>query len=338
MIDADGENINYKTEYLIDGRKRIFYEPTVIGPVEIHISKDNEPIDGSPIIVNAFDPSAVNLIDFPDKIQINATNRFIIDPTKAGKGSLKVSVKGPNNRSLPITVLKRSNGPHTIFVLFNRIPIPETPLRVFVESKDVKRASNEPIEERTTYRGHGIIEQYQRLKDGSLRLVLHFDKPEQSDWEQIRGEYSIQIKKPLDDNQESIVRSTQTSEVGERERGRSLYPKQHDQERARSLSSQTILDPVHSRLSKSNENIAQLTSQKYSTSPNEQQNRERSIKLEDRYASMPSIKPLSSLQIQQFNSIKEKFEHQQPIDVVFGMKDYFVVRRYSTTIILTINI
>ncbi|CAF4639259.1 unnamed protein product, partial [Rotaria sp. Silwood2] len=223
-------------------------------------------------------------------------------------------------------------------VLFNRIPIPETPLRVFVESKDVKRASNEPIEERTTYRGHGIIEQYQRLKDGSLRLVLHFDKPEQSDWEQIRGEYSIQIKKPLDDNQESIVRSTQTSEVGERERGRSLYPKQHDQERARSLSSQTILDPVHSRLSKSNENIAQLTSQKYSTSPNEQQNRERSIKLEDRYASMPSIKPLSSLQIQQFNSIKEKFEHQQPIDVVFGMKDYFVVRRYSTTIILTINI
>ncbi|CAF4697156.1 unnamed protein product [Rotaria sp. Silwood2] len=79
-------------------------------PVEIHISKDNEPIDGSPIIVNAFDPSAVNLIDFPDKIQINATNRFIIDPTKAGKGSLKVSVKGPNNRSLPITVLKRSNG------------------------------------------------------------------------------------------------------------------------------------------------------------------------------------------------------------------------------------
>ncbi|CAF5161751.1 unnamed protein product, partial [Rotaria sp. Silwood1] len=47
IYDADRKCINYKTEYLIDGRKRIFYEPTVIGPVEIHILKDNEPIDGS---------------------------------------------------------------------------------------------------------------------------------------------------------------------------------------------------------------------------------------------------------------------------------------------------
>lgn len=31
MIDADGNIINYKTEYLLDGRKQIFYEPTVVG-------------------------------------------------------------------------------------------------------------------------------------------------------------------------------------------------------------------------------------------------------------------------------------------------------------------
>ncbi|CAF1246383.1 unnamed protein product [Rotaria sordida] len=266
IYDADGKNINYKTEYLIDGRKRIFYEPTVIGPVEIHIAKDNEPIDGSPLIVHAFDPSSVYLIDFPDKIQIDTINRFVIDPTKAGKGSLKVAIKGPNNRSLPITVLKRSNGPHTIYVLFNRVPIPETPLRVFVESKDFIKASDEPIEE------------------------------------------------------QSIIKSTETNEIGER--GRSLFPKQHDQERARSLSSLTILDPVNSRLSKSNENIAQSTSQKHSTTSIEQQNRERITKSEDRHSSIPAVKPLTSSQIQQFNSIKEKFERQQPIDVVFDPRRY----------------
>ena len=35
-------------------------------------------------------------------------------------------------------------GPHTVTVLFNRIPIPETPLRIYVESK----LSEEPFKER----------------------------------------------------------------------------------------------------------------------------------------------------------------------------------------------
>lgn len=53
----------------------------------------------------------------------------------------------PNNRSLAINVDKRPNGhvavefepkqsgPHTISVLFNRIAIPETPLRIHVEQE-----------------------------------------------------------------------------------------------------------------------------------------------------------------------------------------------------------
>lgn len=77
--------------------------------------------------MHAFDPAAVYLMDFPEKLQLNVNNRFVINPTKAGKGSLKIAVKGmqsllltstncttvrldPNNRSVPITVLKRSNG------------------------------------------------------------------------------------------------------------------------------------------------------------------------------------------------------------------------------------
>jgi hypothetical protein len=62
--------------------------------MEIHISKETEPINGSPLLVHAFDPAAVYLMDFPDKLQLNTVNRFVINPTKAGKGSLKISVKG----------------------------------------------------------------------------------------------------------------------------------------------------------------------------------------------------------------------------------------------------
>ncbi|CAM4895437.1 unnamed protein product [Rotaria socialis] len=332
IFDADGKVINYKTEYLIDGRKRIFYEPSIVGPVEIHILKDDEPIDGSPLIVNAFDPAAVYLTDFPDPVQINLVNRFMIDPTKAGKGSLKVSIKGPNNRSLPINIVKRSNGhvavefepivagPHTVYVLFNRIAIPETPLRVFVESKDSRATPVEALEERITYRGHGIVEHYQRLKDGSLRLVLHFDKPEQSDWEQIRGEYSIRIKKSLADNQESLVKSTQTSDV--EERGRPMHSKQQDHERARSLSSQATIDPINARLSKSNENITQAAAQKNPLPSVEQQSRERITPSEDRQLAVPAAKQLASAQLQKFNLLKEKFDRQQPIDIVFDPRRY----------------
>jgi hypothetical protein len=81
--------------------KEIFHSKIfILGPVEIHISKEKEPIDGSPLIVHAFDPTAVNLLDFPDKILMNTTNRFVIDPTKAGKGSLKIAIRGMSLISL----------------------------------------------------------------------------------------------------------------------------------------------------------------------------------------------------------------------------------------------
>lgn len=65
-----------------------------LGPVEVHISKGQHPIDGSPLIVHAFDPTSVRLIDCPEKVFVNSKNRLIIDPTHAGKGSLKISIKG----------------------------------------------------------------------------------------------------------------------------------------------------------------------------------------------------------------------------------------------------
>jgi hypothetical protein len=110
--DVNGDDITYKTNQLMDGRKCISYEPTtvgmfkffelvdecitliILGPIEIHILKENEPVDGSPLIVHAFDPFGVHIINFPKKIQINTINHFLIDPTKAGKGSLKISIKG----------------------------------------------------------------------------------------------------------------------------------------------------------------------------------------------------------------------------------------------------
>jgi hypothetical protein len=97
------------------------------------------------------------------------------------------------------------------------------------------------------------------------------------------------------------------------ERGRSSYPK--EQERTRSLSSQAILDPTHSRLSKSNENITQSISQQHSMST-EPPRGERITKSEDRHLSNTN---LNDQQIQRFNSLKEKFERQQPIDTLFGI-------------------
>jgi len=102
-----------------------------------------------------------------------------------------------------------------------------------------------------------------------------------------------------------------------KQRGRSSYPKEQEQERARSLSSQTIFDPIHSRLSKSNENITQSISQKHSTSIEPPQRGERITKSEDRHLSNTN---LNDLQIQRFNSLREKFERQQPIDTLLGIR------------------
>ena len=90
-----------------------------------------------------------------------------------------------------------------------------------------------------------------------------------------------------------------------------------EQERARSLSAETILDPIHSRLSKSNENITQSTSQKHPSAMDSPQplRTERVTKSEDRTLSST---PLNTVQIQRFQLLKEKFERQQPIDSVFG--------------------
>jgi hypothetical protein len=112
------------------------------------------------------------------------------------------------------------------------------------------------------------------------------------------------------------VKVNQTNEIEQRERLN--YPKQQEQERARSLSSQPIFDSIHSRLSKSNENITQSISQQ-NLSSNEHQRGERITKSEDRHQSTSANIPLNDLQIQRFHLLKEKFERQQPIDTVFGM-------------------
>ena len=62
--------------------------------MEIHILKDNQSINGSPLIVHAFDPSAVHLMNLPKRININTKTSFLIDVKQAGKGSLKIHIKG----------------------------------------------------------------------------------------------------------------------------------------------------------------------------------------------------------------------------------------------------
>ncbi|CAF1303393.1 unnamed protein product, partial [Didymodactylos carnosus] len=149
IYDANDNNIAYYSEHYDDGRTEIFYRPLIIGPVEIHVFKNNQPIQGSPLTVNAFDPSAVTLIGVCDKTKINSTYRFLLDPTKAGKGPLKVIVKDTSNSLIPVTISKTTNGQvavefvpispgtHTISVNFNKHSVPNTPFTVNV-LKDLK--------------------------------------------------------------------------------------------------------------------------------------------------------------------------------------------------------
>ena len=106
-------------------------------------------------------------------------------------------------------------------------------------------------------------------------------------------------------------------------RGRSPTQRPSDAERGRSLSSEKILDPIHSRLSKSNEAILQPSSSQTAAAATTNEipvRPERISKSEDR--SIPSatrtMTPMNDLQIQKCHILKEKFERQQPIDTVFG--------------------
>ena len=106
---------------------------------------------------------------------------------------------------------------------------------------------------------------------------------------------------------EAAVKSTRSSEQEPSEH--LSYPNQHEQDGILSLSSQKAMDPTYSRLSKSNENLTQSTSQKNSSS-SEQQRGERITKSEDRHPLAPAITPLNDMQIQRCSLLKEKFDSQ----------------------------
>jgi hypothetical protein len=52
----------------------------------------------------------------------------------------------------------------------------------------------------------------------------------------------------------------------------------------------------------------------------EQQRTERITKSEDRNSTISTNIPFNDVQLQRYNFLKDKFDHQQPIDTVFGMK------------------
>ncbi|CAF1398822.1 unnamed protein product [Adineta steineri] len=175
LYDTNDEKIPHKMEHLPDGRKCISYEPLVVGPVKIHISKGSEPLNGSPLIVHAFDPTSIQIQNFPKKAFLKTTHSFLIDPTLAGKGSLKIIIKDPNNRSLPITVQKQSNnqilvqfepivlGLHSISILFNRISVLETTFQVSNETNEEQSTGKIARLPETEQRGRSIYSKHDLL-------------------------------------------------------------------------------------------------------------------------------------------------------------------------------
>lgn len=99
-------------------------------------------------------------------------------------------------------------------------------------------------------------------------------------------------------------------------------PTKEIENRSRSLSAEKILDPIHSRLSKSNDLILQTSSSQTATPINNETSTrpERISRSEDRtfHPTTRTMTPMNDLQIQKCHILKEKFERQQPIDTVFG--------------------
>ncbi|UJR14889.1 hypothetical protein I4U23_001873 [Adineta vaga] len=204
IYDANEEKIPCKIEYLPDGRKSISYEPLIIGSVKIHVLKGTESISGSPLIVHAFDPSSIQIMNFPTKVYQNKTHSFLIDPTLAGKGSLKIIIKDPDNRSLPITVQKQSNhqivvqfepivsGLHSISILFNRISVLETTLQVFTENVDELSVGKPARLPETEQRGRSIYSKHE--------LILFAQQQEKSHGLQSFPSKSIETPVPPKDS------------------------------------------------------------------------------------------------------------------------------------------
>lgn len=123
--------------------------------MEIHIFKGHQAIDGSPLIVYAFDPAAVHLIEFPKKIIVNRIHRFIIDPTKAGKGSLKIAIKGKfkmkENRFL------------------NRLK-----LKFHLSRSEQSNSSNNCAKTVKRTRGHRVQSDGCRLRKEKITFIGHF--------------------------------------------------------------------------------------------------------------------------------------------------------------------
>ena len=156
-------------------------------------------------------------------------------------------------------------------MLFNRIAVPETPMRVQI----------------------GAASPQESKEDSELNQIILLTNIKLSSFI-----VASSIPRPVDIEQPE----------------RTLSVRQKESERARSLSSDKILDPIHSRLSKSNENILQSTSA--NADDTAQRRPSRITRSEDR---PPVGLAVDEVQLQRYQVLKERFERQQPIDIVFGL-------------------
>ncbi|ESO03706.1 hypothetical protein HELRODRAFT_173407 [Helobdella robusta] len=121
-----------------NGVHRVEFAPREAGTHLVQISVDGVTVHGSPFVFKAYNPQAI-VVTPPGVGTIGVPVEFTIDASKAGEGQLEIMVnKGsvPNvTRSISKSIFQVSfvptdPRPHIVDLLFNKEPIPQSPLSV----------------------------------------------------------------------------------------------------------------------------------------------------------------------------------------------------------------
>ena len=147
------------------------YIPKGVGEHKIYVSHANHPVRGSPFTVKVADPSQVKFTsELPQHYELKGDVDVPLSvPSSAGEGDIEASVVGPDQKSVPVNVVKEADdvrqirflprmaGEHTVHVTFAGREVSGSPYKVQVHDK---------VEEEQPLRAVQEVRQTEREKPG----------------------------------------------------------------------------------------------------------------------------------------------------------------------------
>ncbi|XP_063686399.1 mesocentin-like [Bolinopsis microptera] len=158
ILQTDGTELEPTINNDGKGTYHIDYTPMMVGSYKVTVTYGRCKIPKSPFTVTVVPPGDAGEVivngDALHGIRVGMTGRLFVDSSKAGKGDLKVTVIGPDNK--PVTsglelirttdgvseygVTPEVPGPHVISVYFSGTAVPGSPFDITVQpSLDIER-------------------------------------------------------------------------------------------------------------------------------------------------------------------------------------------------------